>query len=89
MIDLDDAGRDDALLFGESQSRIVVTCRKANLSRLLETAAARGVPAKAIGRAGGADIAIRRSGRELLRVPVEKAFRVWKDSLPGFFKVRT
>ncbi len=87
-VDLDLTLRADALLFGESQSRIVVTCRRANLGRLLETAAARGVPAKAIGRTGGAEITIGQSGRELLRVRVEQAFRVWKDSLPGFFKVR-
>jgi len=88
-VDLDESLRADVLLFGESQSRIVLTCRRANVARLLETAAARGVPAKSVGRTGGSDIAIRQSGRGILRVPVEKAFRAWKDSLPGFFKVRT
>jgi len=88
-VDLDGPLRADALLFGESQSRIVVTCRRANAGRLLELAAARGVPVKAIGRTGGAEITIRQSGLELLRVPVETAFRIWKDSLPDFFKVRT
>jgi phosphoribosylformylglycinamidine synthase len=88
-VDLDGPLRADALLFGETQSRIVVTCRRANAGRLLELAAARGVPAKAIGRTGAADITIRLSGREVLRIPVETAFRVWKDSLPDFFKVKT
>ncbi|MGZ5496101.1 MAG: AIR synthase-related protein, partial [Candidatus Aminicenantales bacterium] len=88
-IDLDDAGRDDALLFGESQSRIVVTCRRANVAGLLKGAVAAGVPAKAIGRTGGTAILVRRSGREILHVPVDKAFHAWKDSLPAFFKVRT
>jgi phosphoribosylformylglycinamidine synthase len=86
-VDLDDALRADALLFGESQSRIVVTCRKAAAARLLGLASKRGVPAKLIGRVGGRDIALGRAGRDLLRVPVERAFRVWKDSLPAFFKV--
>ena len=88
-IDLDDAGRDDALLFGESQSRIVVTCRRANVAGLLKRAVAAGVPAKAIGRTGGTAILVRRSGREILHVPVDEAFHAWKDSLPAFFKVRT
>jgi phosphoribosylformylglycinamidine synthase II len=88
-VDLTDTLRPDALLFGETQSRIVVTCRPANLGRLLKMAAARTVPAKSIGRTGGRDIAVRQKGRELLRVPVEKAFRAWKDALPNFFKVRT
>ncbi len=81
--------RDDALLFGESQSRVLVTCKRPDLARLLKMAAARGVPAMAIGRTGGDAVAITREGREVLRVPVERAFRVWKDSLPGFFRVRT
>ena len=76
-----------ALLFGESQSRIVVTCRKAAAAKLLELAARRGVPAKAVGSVGGKDIAIACPDRKGLRVPVEKAFRVWKDSLPAFFKI--
>ncbi|MGB8960053.1 MAG: phosphoribosylformylglycinamidine synthase subunit PurL [Candidatus Aminicenantales bacterium] len=88
-IDLSDAGRDDTLLFGESQSRIVVTCRRADVEGLLEKAAAAGVPAKAIGRSGGASIVVKRSGREILGVPVDEAFRAWKDSLPAFFQVRT
>ncbi|OGD13057.1 MAG: phosphoribosylformylglycinamidine synthase II [Candidatus Aminicenantes bacterium RBG_16_66_30] len=86
-VDLDGELRADALLFGESQSRVVVTCRKADAAGLLRLASRRGVPAKLIGRVGGRDIALGRGGRDLLRVPVERAFRVWKDSLPAFFKV--
>jgi phosphoribosylformylglycinamidine synthase len=78
--------RADALLFGESQSRIVVTCRKAAAAKLLELAARRGVPAQAVGSVGGKDIAVAGPDRKGLRVPVEKAFRAWKDSLPAFFK---
>jgi phosphoribosylformylglycinamidine synthase II len=88
-IDVDGGLRGDVLLFGESQSRILVTCRRANLAKLLALAAARGVSAAAIGRAGGAAIVIRQGGREVLRVPVEKAFRAWKDSLPAFFETKT
>ena len=88
-IELGDGLRADALLFGESQSRVLLTCRRAVLARLLETAAARGVPARAIGRVGGTDIAVGRPDGEVLRLPVETAYRAWKDALPGFFKVRT
>ncbi len=88
-IDLDGAGRDDALLFGESQSRIVVTCRRARVENLLAKAAAAGVPARTVGRTGGAAIVVKRSGREILSVPLDEAFHAWKDSLPAFFKVRT
>jgi len=85
-VDLEGTLRADALLFGESQSRILVTCRKADEARLLALAARRAVPAKLIGRVGGSDIAVKRAGREIVRVAVAEAFRVWKDSLPAFFK---
>ena len=87
-VDLDGAGRDDALLFGESQSRILVTCRRASVAGLLEKAATAGVPAKAIGRTGGTAIAVKRAGCEVLHVPVDDAFRAWKDGLPAYFRVR-
>jgi phosphoribosylformylglycinamidine synthase subunit PurL len=88
-IELGDSLRYDALLFGESQSRILVTCKRADVSRLLEMAAARNVPAGVIGRTGGTAITVRRAGHDILRVPVDEAFRAWKDSLPGYFRVRT
>jgi phosphoribosylformylglycinamidine synthase len=88
-VDLTGSLRDDALLFGESQSRIVVTCRRADLDGLLKSAAACGVPAQAIGRTGGSRLVIKHEGREILRLPVAQAFRAWKDSLPSFFQVQT
>jgi phosphoribosylformylglycinamidine synthase subunit PurL len=78
--------RDDVLLFAESQSRILVTCRKADLKKLLALASRRNVPAKALGRVGGSTLTVERDGRGVLRLPVEKAFRAWKDSLPAYFK---
>ncbi len=88
-IALEDAIRPDTLLFGETQSRILMTCRKRDLERLREMARRKEVPAKAIGETGGAEIAVEHRGRKLLRLPVEIAFRAWKDALPNLFKVRT
>jgi phosphoribosylformylglycinamidine synthase II len=85
-VELGGGMRADALLFGESQSRILATSRRADAARLLALAARRGVPAKVIGRVGGPDIAVKQSGREIVRVPVAEAFHVWKDSLPACFK---
>jgi phosphoribosylformylglycinamidine synthase len=86
---LEDSIRPDTLLFGESQSRILVTCRRKDLDRLRELARKTGVPARAIGETGGAEITVVHRGRELLRLPVVKAYRAWKDALPNLFKVRT
>ncbi len=88
-IDFEGAMRADALLFGESQSRVLVTCRRKDAGRLAKLAASRGVPLRVIGRVAGADVAVKRAGREILRVPVETAYRAWKDSLPAYFKIRS
>jgi phosphoribosylformylglycinamidine synthase subunit PurL len=42
----------DALLFGEAQGRIVVSCAESQVERVLELASARGVPAARIGTVG-------------------------------------
>jgi phosphoribosylformylglycinamidine synthase II len=89
-VDCGDTGlRADALLFGESQSRILVTCRRKDLDRFMRSAGAKGVPVRAIGRVGGPDIAVKSAGREILRVPVGTAFRAWKNGLPDYFKARS
>ena len=85
---LEDAIRPDTLLFGEAQSRILMTCRKKDLDGLRDLARRKEVPVRAIGETCGAAIAVEHRGRTLLRLPVEKAFRAWKDALPNYFKVR-
>ncbi len=45
----------DALLFGEAQGRIVVSCTEADVDGVLELATAHGVPARRIGTVGEAD----------------------------------
>jgi len=85
-VDLEDAIRPDALLFGETQSRILVTCRPANAGRILSLASGAGVRAAVIGKTGGEEIVIGHRGRGLVRVRVEQARRAWKLSLPEFFK---
>jgi phosphoribosylformylglycinamidine synthase II len=89
VVETDDDVRPDAVLFGETQSRILVTCRSSNLDKLLALAWKTGVRAAVIGRAGGSEIIIRHRGRELVRVAVAGARGVWKDAIPEFFRIRT
>ena len=88
LVELEDPIRPDALAFGETQSRILISARKTDLDKLLALARAAGVRLAAVGRTGGQDIVLRHQGRDLIRVPVEDAFRSWKDSLPAAFRVR-
>ena len=88
VVDLADGLRTDALLFGESQSRIVVTTTKARLRALLALARRKGVRASAIGRTGGRDIVIRQQGREVVRLAVVEALRIWKAGLPNALRTK-
>jgi phosphoribosylformylglycinamidine synthase II len=64
-IELEDAIEPAALLFGEAQGRIVVSCRPTALSDVLAAAGARGVPARRIGAAGAPS----RTARFVVRTP--------------------
>jgi phosphoribosylformylglycinamidine synthase len=88
VLELEDKIRPEALLFGEAQSRILVSVSEARLPKLLELAAEKGVPASVIGKTGGEELVIRQSGREVVRLPVRRLFEVWKNSLPGALSVR-
>jgi phosphoribosylformylglycinamidine synthase len=74
---LEGSMRADALLFGESQSRIVVSLKKANLKRLKEIAGRTGAPLEVIGQVGGARLNI----RSLLSVPVKHLRSIWSNGL--------
>jgi phosphoribosylformylglycinamidine synthase len=87
-VELDEPIRPDALAFGETQSRLLISARRTDLDKLAALARAAGVRVRVIGRTGGPEIILRHQGRDLIRVPVEDAFRSWKDSLPRHFRVR-
>jgi phosphoribosylformylglycinamidine synthase subunit PurL len=88
ILDLDDKIRPDALLFGESQSRILVSVSKARLPVLLDLAAKKNVPAKVIGITGGYDLIIRQGGREIARQSVRDLLATWRNALPEALSVR-
>ena len=88
VLDLDDKIRPDALLFGEAQSRILLSASGTRLPKVLDLAAKKGVPAKVIGRTGGKELVIRQSGREIIRLPIHRLIEAWKNALPGALSVR-
>jgi len=86
-IDLRDDLRPDALLFGESQSRIVVSVQASRLKKLLELAKKKKVPVAMIGRTGGRNVQIIWHGKRLINLPIKQVFNAWKDTIPDFFKI--
>lgn len=87
VVEIEAGGRPDALLFGESLSRILVSVRPADLDRLLELAGERKTRASAIGKVYGESIVVGQAGAKLIDVTVREAFRVWKNAVPDLFKI--
>ncbi len=85
---LKDELRTDALLFGETQSRIVVSTQSQNLQKLLDLAKKNNVKASIIGQTGGQNLVIRHLEKEVINVPLEEAYQLWKGILPGLFKIK-
>ena len=87
-----DAARWDAALFGEKQSRIVVSLHPADLPTLGELARSRGVPLLSLGRTGGGGRFVLRIGDEAtndgsnggppaIDLPLESVTDVWTQAL--------
>jgi phosphoribosylformylglycinamidine synthase len=70
-------GRWDAALFGEGQSRIVVSLSPDRLADLDQVCAAEGVPYLVVGRVSGADLEF----GDLLSVPVSRLTAAHADGL--------
>jgi phosphoribosylformylglycinamidine synthase II len=73
-------GRLDALLFGETQSRIIVSCAPEHGVRITELAAARGVTVLALGATGGHSLKIQTS-RQKLSWDVAAIRDVWWNAM--------
>ena len=87
-VDLQDEMRTDMLLFGETQSRIVVTVKSHDLQRLIELARKKKVKATPIGSTCGKRIVISHNNQRIVDLTVEEAYRAWKDSIPEIFNIK-
>jgi phosphoribosylformylglycinamidine synthase len=70
----------DALLFGETQSRIVITCKPLDAVKVVERAKLMGVPAVQIGKVGGDKLAIKTAAGEF-SAPLGELHDAWWHSI--------
>jgi len=70
----------DALLFGESQSRVVITCRALDAVKAVERAKLMGVSAQPIGRVGGDQLTVKTGGGGF-SVPLTELHDAWWHSI--------
>ena len=76
--------REDNLLFGETQSAIVVTCAPARLPLVIQAAREHDIPYLALGSVGGDSLVIRHDGgRIMINLPVEEMESLWRESIPS------
>jgi phosphoribosylformylglycinamidine synthase len=70
----------DALLFGETQSRVVITCAPRDAHKVVERAKLMGVPAAAIGKVGGQELVLKTPAGEF-KTPVAGLHDAWWNAI--------
>ncbi len=70
----------DALLFGETQNRAVITCAPLNATKVIERAKLMGVPAARLGTEGGDALTVKTAGGEFT-APVAELHDAWWNSI--------
>ena len=71
----------DALLFGESQSRIILSCKEDFANEIRNIAARNSAPFQIIGQTCGKEFKIITGGKEIINLSLEKIAEKWAYSL--------
>jgi phosphoribosylformylglycinamidine synthase II len=74
-----------ATLFGETATRAIVSVRPGRMAACLATSQRLGVPARRIGRTGGARLRIAVDGLVAIDLPLADAQAPWRDGLARWF----
>ena len=75
-----EAPRLDALLFGETQSRVVISCKALDAVKVVERAKLMGVPAAQIGKVGGDKLTVKTATGEF-SAPLTELHDPWWNSI--------
>jgi len=80
-------GRKDAILFGETQSRILISCRKESVKKIKDIAKKFGSPFQTIGKVHGNKFKILDGKTVLIDLPLEEIHSKWANSLQSLIMV--
>ena len=85
-VDLQSDMRPDSLLFGETQSRIIVTCAKENVHKLKKLGAKNNVVISELGKTGGDKLIINidwaaKSNSKKISVTTEDLEKIWSNGV--------
>lgn len=80
--------RTDALLFGESQSRILISLKPEYLDKLFVICESFGVPCQVIGTVCGDRLNVDVNGNKVVQLPIEEMKDKWEDTIPAYMNGR-
>jgi len=83
-LDLGTTLRKDALLFGESQSRILISFTGENRQAISEMARKKEVPFAVIGEVGGSHFTTRINNTEYIHQDLQTLKKIWKNTLGNY-----
>jgi phosphoribosylformylglycinamidine synthase len=78
---LADGARLDALLFGETQNRVVISCAPLDATKIVERAKLLGVPAARLGTVGGDRLTLKLPGGGECSAPVAELHDAWWNAI--------
>jgi len=73
--------REDALLFGESQSRILVSVPRKRLKEVEKLMGKKSIPWEVIGRVGGDVLRVTLGSEVLIDLPIRELHYLWRTAL--------
>ena len=80
-LELESTLRGDALLFGETQSRIIISFPEELTDQIEDLALSYPVDFSLIGKTGGSQFTVSINGQEYIKQDIESAKNIWKTSL--------
>ena len=74
--------RMDALLFGESQSRIILSANQKNVKKILQIAKKNKTPVSVIGEVTGNKLSINRA----IKISISQLYKAWRSAIEDYLK---
>jgi len=81
-VDIQSDIRPDSVLFGESQSRVIISAAKKDAKAVCDIARKHGVPCETVGSVGGGSLRVSVSGKPMIDESMEKLKAVWENAIP-------
>ncbi|MBU2591590.1 MAG: phosphoribosylformylglycinamidine synthase subunit PurL [Nitrospinota bacterium] len=83
-VSIEDDGRIDNILFGEGQSRIIVSILDKDRNILEELFLANGIETSYLGKTGGVNLSIRVNNNQTISCPIEQIKKAWAEAIPSY-----